>query len=237
MNYKTSKSGIKATLIVYFVLIILLTICTFAIPFPKLDDGVLVTSYVCAVVMSIAEGSLALSLLFKEDNVNQRVLGLPILYCGYVALILQILATIIFYICNAFIKMPIWIVIVVEALIFGYFIIQMSKGFFFKDRNLEYHMNLANTKFMDDFRARLKAIVAINKNENISKELQDLLDIANGSDPITNDNTMASESELLSDLQELDEVIKGGSEEESRIVIEKTKNTLLERNVLCKAGK
>jgi len=237
MNYRTSQSGIKATLIIYFVLIVLFTICTFAIPFTKLDDGVLVTTYVCTVAMIVAEGSLALCLLFKEENANQRVLGLPILFSGYVALILQIIATIVFYVCNAFIKMPIWIVIVVESLLFGYFIIQLSKGFFFKDRNVEYHQNIANTKFMDEFRARLKAIVAINKINSIERILQDLLDTANGSDPVTNDKTLDSESQLLSDLQELDEVIKDGSEENSRIVIEKIKNALLERNALCKAGK
>ncbi len=234
---KSSKSGIKATLIIYAVLIVLLTVCTFAIPFPKLDDGVLITSYVCAVVMTIAEGSLALSLLFNEGNLNQRVLSLPILFSGYVALVLQVIATLAFYVCNAFIKLPIWIVIVIECLLFGYLIIQLAKGFFFKDRNREYHDRAANTKFMDEFRARLKAIVAINSNENIKKELEDLLDIAKGSDPVTNDKTMDSESELLSDLQELDEAIKSGSEDEARAVIKKTKNTLLERNVLCKTGK
>ena len=234
---KSSKSGIRATLIIYAVLIVLLTVCTFAIPFPKLDNGVLITSYVCAVVMTIAEGTLALSLLFNEENLNQRVLSLPIIFSGYVALSLQIIATIVFYVCNAFIKIPIWIVIVIECLLFGYLIIQLAKGFFFKNRNCEYHNRAANTKFMDEFRARLKAIVAINSNDNIKKELEDLLDIAKGSDPVTNDKTMDSESELLSELQELDEAIKSGFEEEARTAIKKTKNTLLERNVLCKTGK
>ncbi len=233
----TSKAGIKATLIIYAALIVLLTVCTFAIPFEKISNAVLIVSYVCAVAMIIAEGSLALALFFKEENLNQKVLALPILYSGFVAMILQIVATIVFYVCNAFVNLPIWVVIIVECLLFAYFAIQLAKGFFFKERNAEYHENVANTKFMDEFRARLKAIVAINKNKNIEKVLEDLLDTAKGSDPVTNDKTLDSESELLSDLQELDEVIKAGSEEEARRIIEKTKTTLLERNALCKAGK
>ena len=82
-----------------------------------------------------------------------------------------------------------------------------------------------------------KKLDKINKIEGVKKNLSDLLDIALGSDPVTNDKTLDSESELLSLLQELDESIKDGSEEEARTVIEKTKNALLERNVLCKAGK
>ena len=90
---------------------------------------------------------------------------------------------------------------------------------------------------MDEFRARLRALNKINKIEGVESILSDLLDIALGSDPVTNDKTLDSESELLSLLQELDESIKDGSEEEARAVIEKIKNALLERNVLCKAGK
>ena len=90
---------------------------------------------------------------------------------------------------------------------------------------------------MDEFRARLKALSGINKNENIEKVLMDLLDIALGSDPVTNDKTIDSESELLSLLQGLDDAIKNGSEDEARDIIEKTKNALLARNVLCKTGK
>lgn len=234
---KNSRSGIKATLIINFVLIVLLTVCTFAIPFPKLVNEVLITSYVCTMIMIVAESSLILSTLFNEENLNQRILALPIVGSGYIALMIQIVATIVFYICNAFIKLPIWIVIIVECLLFGYFIIQLAKGFFFKNRNQEYHSKMANTKFMDEFRTRLKGIVAVNRNKNIEKELQDLLDVANGSDPVTNDKTLDFENELLSEIQKLDEIIKCGLEDEIRAIITKTKDTLLKRNALCKIGK
>ena len=237
MGYRTSKSGLKATIIIYSVLAVVLTVCTFAIPFPKQDDAAWALSYVFAMVVLVAELILTLTQIFQETDDNQKILGLPIVYSGYIALIVQLLATVVFYICNAFIKLPIWIIIVVEVVILGYFAIQIAKGYFFKNRNAEYHVNNANTKFMDEFRARLKAIMAINKIENIERELQDLLDVAAGSDPVTNDKILASESELLSDLVELDETIKNGSEETAREVIEKTKNTLYERNALCKAGK
>lgn len=237
MLNNTSKNGIKATLIIYFVLIILLSVCTFVIPFPRTNNGSLVAAYIGAVMMIIAEGSLALTVLFKEEELDKRILDLPIIYSGYIILIIQLMATIIFYICNAYMNLPTWIVIVTECFLFGAFVIQVVKGFFFKNRIIEYRDNIVNTKFMDEFRARLKAIVAINENMEASKDLQDLLEIANGSDPITNDRTIDSENELLSDLQELDEAVKSGSEESIKIVINKTKNTLLERNALCKVGK
>lgn len=237
MNKRTSKSGAVMVIVIVFVLIALLNVFTFAIPFNKVDIAVHFTVYGCAEFVLIAEMILIISQIFMEEKPNQKVIGLPIIYFGYVTVVIQLLATAIFYLTNAFVALPLWVVIVIECLIIGFGTIQITNGFFFKARNEEYHENVANTKFMNEFRARLKGLQKINKNENIEKVLSDLVDIALGSDPITNDKTVDSESELLSLLQELDEAIKDGSEEDTRLAIEKTKNALLERNVLCKAGK
>jgi hypothetical protein len=237
MGYKSSKNGAITVIVITCVLIILLNVCTFAIPFNKVDTAVLVTVYVCTELILLAESGLIIYTIFSEKTPNQKIISLPIAYFGYITLGLQLIATVVFYLCNAFVQVPIWIVILVECVVFAFGIIQIAKGFFFKTRNAEYHENKANTKFMDEFRARLKALVAINTIESVQKNLQDLLDIANGSDPVTSDKTLDSESELLSLLQELDEAIKDGSEENTREAIERTKNTLLERNVLCKANK
>ena len=237
MSKNTSKSGIIAAIVIIVVFLALLNICTFTIPFNKVDMGVHFTAYGCAEFVILAEVIFAISQLFLEEDRNQKILGLPIIYSGYVTTVIQIMATAIFYLVNAFIALPVWIVILTEAVIIGFGAIQIAQGLFFKARNEQYHQDIANTKFMDEFRARLKALQKINRNENTEKALSDLVDIALGSDPVTNDKTIDSEGELLSLLQELDEAIKDGSETDTREAIIKTKNALLERNVLCKAGK
>lgn len=237
MNKNKSRSGVLSTIIVTAVLIILLNVCTFVIPFNKTNMVAHFITYGCTEVVIISEMILIISQLFLGEDSKQKVLGLPIIYFGCVTVGIQLLAAVIFYLVNVYIALPAWIIIVVECFIIGSGIIQIVKGFFFKNRNKEYFENKGNTKFMNEFRARLKTLSKINKIEGIDKKLNDLLDIALGSDPITNEKTIDSETELLSLLQELDESIKDGSEENALIVIEKTKNTLLERNVLCKTGK
>ena len=237
MSNKNNKNRIIITVIITLVTLILLNVFTFVIPFNKIDKTVHFTAYGCAEFVIVAEMLLILNQLFKEDYLNQKIISLPIIFFGYVTAAIQVLATVIFYLINAFVKLQIWIVVVTECLIIGFGVIEVAKGFFFKYRNIDYHENVANTKFIDEFRARLRALCKINKNVKIEKELEDLLDISLGSDPVTNDKTIDSESELLSLLQELDEAIKSGSEEDCRETIEKTKNALLERSVLCKAGK
>lgn len=237
MKNKNNKNGIITTIVITVVVLILLNVCTFVIPFNKINMVAHFTVYGCAEFVILAEMALILTQMFGCDDSNQRLISLPIAFFGYATTAIQILVTAIFYLANAFVEVPTWVVIIVECIIIGFGIIQIAKGFFFKSRNAEYHENIANTKFMDEFRARLRALRRINKNENIEKVLDDLLDISLGSDPITNDKTIDSESELLSLLQELDDAIKNGSEDEARDIIERTRNALLERNVLCKAGK
>ena len=237
MNGKNNKNGIITTIVITAVVLILLNVCTFVIPFNKIDMAVHFTVYGCAEFVILAEMILTLTQMFGGNDSNQKIISLPITFFGYVIAAVQILVTVIFYLANSFGEIPAWVVIIVECILIRFGIVQIAKGVFFKAKNLEYHENVANTKFMDEFRARLKALSGINKNENIEKVLMDLLDIALGSDPVTNDKTIDSESELLSLLQGLDDAIKNGSEDEARDIIEKTKNALLERNVLCKTGK
>ena len=237
MKNKNNKNGIITTTVITAVVLILLNVCTFVIPFNKIDMAVHFTVYGCAEFVILAEMALILTQMFGCVDPNQKIISLPIAFFGYVIAVIQILVTAGFYLANAFMEISVWVVVIVECILIGFGIVQIVKGFFFKARNAEYHENIANTKFMDEFRARLKALSRINKNENIEKILDDLLDISLGSDPITNDKTVDSESELLSLLQELDDSIKNGSEDEARDIIEKTRNALLERNVLCKAGK
>ena len=234
---KATKSGLIADIVITAVLLILLNIVTFVIPFNKESMATHLTAYLMAEVVILVQGLLLGIEIFAQKDKNLRVLGLPIIYAGFVTLIVQLIATAAFYTVNAFVSLPFWVIIIVEVFIIAYLTIQIAIGFFFKNRTVEFKEETANTKFMDEFRARLKAIVAINKNSNIEKELTDLVDIALGSDPISNEKTFDSESELLSFLQELDEAIKNGDEEDSRTIITKITTTLAERNALCKAGK
>ena len=237
MNSKYFKSGLITTTSISFICIVLLNVCTFAIPFTKVDSAVFFVAYGCAEFLILLEMVLFITLLFAEDKANQRILGLPVVYSGLVTTIIQIFLTAAIYVANAFIALPLWVVIVIECILIGIGIIQIAKGLFFKARTEEYHEREANTKFMDEFRARLKALEKLNNNENVSKDLSNLVDIALGSDQITNDKTLDSEGELLSLLQELDVAIKDGLEDKTFDTIKLMKNVLLERNTLCKAGK
>lgn len=234
---KRNNAGINASIAIYVAIIALLSVCTFAIPFPKTNWGTLVAAYCCALLMASIELGLTISLLFLETKRSQRILGLPIVYSGFVLLILQLIASISFYACNAFFEVPAWILIVVEAILYAMLLIQLAKGFFFKGSSEEYNSKRANTSWMEGFRNDLKALVAKNKNPGISKTLLDLSEKASGSDPISNEKTLDAEKELSADVVELKRLIEEGKGEEAKAAIERIDSLLSERNSLCKSGK
>ena len=138
MNSKNNKNGMITTIVITIVVLALLNVCTFVIPFNKVDLGVHFTVYGCTSFVIVAEMILILTQMFGNDNLNQKIISLPITFYGYIVTALQILATIVFYLVNAFVQIPIWIVIIVESILIGFGVIQIAKGFFFKTKNYEY---------------------------------------------------------------------------------------------------
>ncbi len=234
---KNIEKGLISVSLITIILIVLLNIVTFAIPFDKNDMSVLITVYLISEIIILATGVINLVLLFISDNINHKVYSLPMVRFSFAMMFVQLIFASIIYICNANFAVPLWLIIVIESFIIAIYAIRIIVANIFKGRLINNDENVNETVFMDEFRARLKAIVLINQNENVEKVLNNLLDTALVSDPISNDKTLDSESELLSNIQELDEAIKDGSEEEIRIIIDKTTKTLLERNALCKTGK
>ncbi len=232
-----NKNGILTTITISFVILALLTIVTFALPFSKVNDVVYYVSYACAVVAIILEMILVLTQIFSSETPNQKIISLPIVYHGLICTIIQLVITILFYILNAFLSVPLWILVIVECLLYGVGIIRISLCYFFKESNKTYHETLANTSFMDYFRSRLKVLVKTNNNQNLTRELNDLLEIALGSDPSTNDKTRDIEQELGNALKGLEDTINSGLENNSIELIQNIKNTLIKRNELCKLGK
>lgn len=237
MKNKTNKSGVIIITITVIFLLVLLNLFTFLIPFTKISTSVLLLTYICTEVVILAVGIITIFSLFTDEKANQKIISLPIIQNGIITSITQILATIVFFVLNALITVQLWVVIIVECLILFFGTFQIMRGYFFKTRNADYHENKANTTFINEFRARLKALVAINQIASLAKALEDLYDTARGSDPISTDKTLDSENESLALLQELDDAIKQGSTDRTGEIIKQSKNILLERNALCQNSK
>lgn len=234
---KKLSSGKLATLLVILVAIVLLTVFTFAIPFDKHSWAILITAYVCAILAILYVGFASFNFAFGQGKLRQAVMAYPLIRHAIITCALQMLVTILFYVLNALLDVPFWILAIVETLIVAYGVVTFALGYFYKGRSDEFHeRNQAQSRFMDEFQARLTALDAICRIESVKSELRFLLDTARGSDPYSNEKTLECEADLRVDIRDLSAAIKGGDEAEARRLIAKTKDDLLERNAMCKLG-
>lgn len=236
MENKTSKAAVALYGIIFLVLIVVLNVVSFAIPFPHQSEDVFITEYVLAEIVIVLEGVL---LLFQtgSQSAKNKVMGLPMVWAGFLGMVAQVILTAVFYAVNAFVALPLWIVWVLEVVLLGYFIVQVTMGYFFKARSEEYREHLENTEFMDGLRARLRVLVSANKVASLSHELEDLYDTARGSDSVTGEASRQTEEELDQELSKLEKSVSEGNEAEIRKDIEEMRNLLAKRNALAKAGK
>ena len=237
MDKKRSKSGIIATSIITIALLVVLTLLTFAIPFPKIDQSVLLVVYLCSASVIALEGGLIIGLFFGKGKPNSKILGLPIAYFGFLVAAVQVLVTALFYALNAFIQVPLWIPCLIEALLCCFLVIQLTLGFFFKARNAEYHESKANTAWMDSLRCQIRMLAQNHREGELGKALEGLSDLVMGSDPVGNSKSSEAEREIDDIVSELKAAFEKGSIEREMELIEKACSALKKRNALCKLGK
>ena len=147
MAQKHSESRIITAAVIAAVLVIVLNIVSFAVPLQKQSEEVFYTAYVMSEFVILAEMGIVIAQL-AIDAPEHRVLGLPIVWSGFLGAIIQTVATICFYVVNAFYSLPVWVVAVIEALLIGYFIIQITLGFLYKNHAIESSDDKPNTAFM-----------------------------------------------------------------------------------------
>lgn len=235
---KTGKSGTIATAVITLALLGVLSIITWVIPMPNKGSLAFLAAYICAMVLIFTEGLLVMFGMFKEKDLNEKILGLPALYFGLVAVVTQLVFTIVFYALNAFVNLPGWIVIVAESLLYLFTIINLTLAFFFKARTKEFRNNKAQTAFIDLLRAKLQIAVSKNTNKELEKELQDLFETARGTDPVTGDATRDAEQKLLEKADELNEKLDSEASAEEIVELSKSiKKLIQERAILCKLAK
>lgn len=236
MAQKHSESRIITAVVIAAVLVIVLNIVSFAVPLQKQSEEVFYTAYVMSEFVILAEMGIVIAQL-AIDAPEHRVLGLPIVWSGFLGAIIQTVATICFYVVNAFYSLPVWVVAVIEALLIGYFIIQITLGFLYKNHAIESSDDKPNTAFMDEIKSRLAAIASNNRNENVQKDIENAYDVARGSDPVSSSKTAATENQILQDLSDLENAEAKGDEASIKTICQALVGHLQERRAYCKDSK
>lgn len=229
------KKSFLYILIVDILLIAVVSILAFVIPYKHLNDASWITSYIFAVV------SLLLFLVYaffatKDNTLKSKVFGLSLLYVGGIYVALQLLTSFAVIVTNSFVAVQPWIPLLISLilLIFGCIGFVATKATTDIVKQIEDKAQ-NKTKTFDLIKAKSSALYSSIDDPEIKKLYYTLDEEIKYSDPVTLDEVASYEEEIEQRLQaiKLDISDKKSVDEISKS-IDRLVDLVKERNLMVK---
>ena len=218
----------------YGVLAIFLVVVVVAIPFSK--NAAFWLSYLF-VVIAIAVQGYAIYLGFsRKEPVSSKLYGFPVARVGFIYLIVQLLASVVFMILAPVI--PIWVIVVISVIALGAAGAGLITTDAMRDEILRQDKVLQkNVSAMRAMQSKTRMLVGQCDAAFLSQELSNLAEDFQFSDPVSSEATEEIEYELSQLIDELQEALIEREYESAGTLQRKAQDLLKERNRICKLNK
>lgn len=222
-------------ILMLFVMAILFSIFSFAIPFPK-NSGFFV-AYIAELVAIFLQIPIFNTALGRDGSVDSKFLGYPTVKIGCIYLIVQTIASVLIFSGGFFRSFPSWISVVVCGVILCLAIIgcigtEIAEN---KVGNVE-DQGADSTKMIDKMRVISSSLPPmINNDSELGRQLTALDDDLHFSDPVSVPATSDIEQEIFSMLTKLKSDIVSDNITETSVI--EVRRKLAERNALCRNSK
>lgn len=226
----------KQALVILAVILVVFSIVVFVIPFHK---GVTFCVAYIAEIIAIAAQIPIFKIAYDNANdMKSRVLGFPIFRVGYIYLGIQtVVSVILFVLGGIFEKLPAWIALVLCIVIFALALIGSIAADIAREEveKIEFTTE-KQTSVIKQFRTESALLPTLATNPKLKKELEQLADQFQYSDPVSSLELEIIESEIAQDLTELHSAVESGDDsvEQKIFALEKK---LEERNLMCRQSK
>ena len=228
------KKSVIRWIIILVAILVVYHVVIFALPIPK--TSVFWVSYLFTLVAIITQIYVIRTAFYHGSNTKSKFYGFPIAKIGVWYLIVQLVAGLIFMGIGAFI--PVWIPLVVYALLLCVVVIGLVAADAARDEvERQDAKTEKSTSVMRNLQTKVATIASCAQDKDVSLALQKLAEEFRFSDPVSGPALREIEV-LLSDYVEMLAVlVKTGDKENFFEQIQKVKNTLKERNQLCRTKK
>ena len=227
------KENATRGMITIALLLIVFSVVAFVIPFPK--NTVFWIAYICGIIAILFQVYIFKSSFGKPDA-RSRFYGFPIARLGIFYLVIQLIVSISTIALSAI--LPIWIVIVINMLILAVAIIGCFTTETMRDeiaaQDVKLKKNVSNMRELQSLSASLPDQT---EDAELKKTLQKLADEFRYSDPLTSDKTRQIETEMESQIGDLQQAITDGETEAATALCKKISDCLRERNRICAVNK
>lgn len=207
--------------------LILFNIIFFALPATK--DACFWVSYLFGTIALLSQLGICFLAWDKATSMKSKFMGVPILIVGYRFLVLQLISSFVFLGLSFLpIKMPFYIPLLIDTIIFGVCIILVSAIDVSRDEiNRIEEIVEEKVFYIKSLQVDIEMLVSKADNDDLKKALIDLQEKLRYSDPMSNSTLVLLESELNNKVNNL-------KKNQSLNLITEISELLEERNKKCK---
>ncbi|MBO5303117.1 MAG: hypothetical protein J6A92_03605 [Lachnospiraceae bacterium] len=224
----------KRTLCVIAIIFVAFSVIAFALPFEM--NGVFWLSYIFAVVSILAQIYVLKAAFAGTESAKSQFYGFPVAQIGVVYMCVQLILSILFMTLAS--MAPIWLAVILYVLLLAAASIGFISTDAVRDEIIRQDEKLENdVSCMTTLRSLVYPLAGQADGDEVKKILQDLADEFRYSDPVSGEALKDIESELEVLVGKLQNAVSEGTESEIIIMSKNIKNTLAERNRICKLSK
>ena len=229
------KPNKNTTRVCIVLAVVLAVFCVVAFALPFVKNGVFWVSLIMGVVAIAAQLYVMKTAFAKGEGARSKFYGWPIARVGVIYLAAQLVLSLLFMGLAKW--MPLWVVIVVCAVLLGAAVIGFIATDATRDEIERQDVKLKkDVTAMRDLQSKARAMVGQLDGE-AGKALEELSDKLRYSDPVSSDAVREIEEELAKCLDTLQQAVVDGDHDAVLTLCRKASLTLAERNRLCKLNK
>lgn len=216
------------------ILFMVFTVVVVAVPFVK--NGVFVASYLFVLIAIVLQGYAIHKAFSREEPVTSKLYGFPVARVGFLYLVVQLIASVIFMALAAI--LPLWVAITVSVVALGTVSVGVITTDAMREEILRQDVVLKkDVSVMRTMQSKTRMLVGQCGDPSLAKELSKLAEAMRFSDPVSSEALQEIEFELSQLVDELQKAVLEQEYDTARQLLKKTLDTLTERNWLCKLKK
>lgn len=226
----------KSLLAVYAIVFVVFNILYFIIPFPK--TPCVWTAYAFALVAVILGCGITFYAFKDTETLRSKVYGFPVFRIGYIYLFAQLIVSIVIFIINIFVVVPLWIGAALSVVILGLALIGVIATDNARDIIEDFEKKAEKaTEKITYFKLDVSGIISVCRDADVKKKLNVLSDKLKYSDPVSSPKLAEAENKIAYEISQLSKIVNSESKDDVVSKIDDIIAMLENRNNMCKALK
>ena len=232
------SKGLKVYFAIVAILVVMVSVLAFVIPFPKKSYATFIMSFVGIIIALAAQGYVAYLMFKKSSSLRSKIYGIPVIRVSIMYLMFQFIASVVIMAVNAFVYVPVFVPVVVFVLLggvaaIGILITSAAKGII---EGIE-AQEKAKTAFMNNFKIEIESLENKTDDEAFNKDLHKLIEKVKYSDPMSANELVDVENEMNTVYLSLKDNIANKNLDEAKKDATELSDLVDKRNKLCKLNK